>query len=279
RLESGFVDDRHIPLAKFQTDVALDPREGVFLTDGDQHVVAFHEHEVFTGRHQRTFATGVVDGFDFLEFHADQFAVLHDKLFRHMVIEYRNAFAFGVFDFPGRGFHVGARRTHGHRHAVAAETDRGAAAIHGGIAAAEHDHFFADAGDMAESDAAEPVDTDMDIGLAFFAARNFQIAAARRAGADEDGVVTLGENALEAIDVGVEMRDDTHVEDVADFFVEHGFGQTERRNLAAHETAARFLLVVNVDGVAIRHQIARHGQRCRAGADQCNAFAVFLGGN
>src|SRR5690606_5549020 len=165
RLEGGFIDDRHIPFAELETDVALDPRERILLANGDQHVGAFHEHEVFPGRHQRTFAAGVVDGFDFLEFHADQFAVLHDKFFWHMVIEYRNTFALGVFNFPGRGLHVGARRAHGHRHALAAKADRRAAAIHRGVAATEYDDFFADAGDMAESHTAEPVDTDMDIGL------------------------------------------------------------------------------------------------------------------
>ena len=40
RLEGGAVDDRHIPFAKIQAEIAFDPREGIRLSDGNQHVVA-----------------------------------------------------------------------------------------------------------------------------------------------------------------------------------------------------------------------------------------------
>src|SRR5690606_37935622 len=149
----------------------------------------FHVDEIFAGRYQRTFAAGVVDRLDLLELHADQLAVVDDEFLRYVVIEYRDALALGVFDFPRRRLHVGARRTHGDSHAFAAETQRGAAAVHRGVAAAEDDDFPADLFDMAEGDTGQPVDADMDIGLAFFAAGQFQVAAARRAGADEHGVV------------------------------------------------------------------------------------------
>ena len=43
------------------------------------------------------------------------------------------------------------------------------------------------------------------------------------------------------VDVGVEMGLDPHVEDIANFFVQHAFGQTERRDLRSHEAAACLL--------------------------------------
>ena len=39
-LEGGLVDDRHVPLAELDADVALDPGKGVFLADGQDDVVA-----------------------------------------------------------------------------------------------------------------------------------------------------------------------------------------------------------------------------------------------
>ncbi len=41
RLQGRRVQHRHAPLVEFEADVLLDPREGVFLADGDQDFVAF----------------------------------------------------------------------------------------------------------------------------------------------------------------------------------------------------------------------------------------------
>ncbi len=54
--------------------------------------------------------------------------------------------------------------------------------------------------DMAERDAREPVDADVDVGGRFLAAGNVELAAARRAGADEDRVPALGHQGLQAVD-------------------------------------------------------------------------------
>jgi hypothetical protein len=54
-------------------------------------------------------------------------------------------------------------RTHD-LHILAAEAARGAAAVHGGVAAAEHDDALADLADVAEGHARQPVDADMDAG-------------------------------------------------------------------------------------------------------------------
>ena len=83
---------------------------------------------------------------------------------------------------------------------LAAEPAGGAAAIHRGVAAAEHDDALADLGDVAERDGGQPVDADMDVGCGFLAARHVEVAAARRAGADEHRVVALGQQRLQAVD-------------------------------------------------------------------------------
>ena len=46
----------------------------------------------------------------------------------------------------------------------------------------------------------QPVDADMDVGGGFLAAGDVEVAAARRAGADEDRVVVLGQQRLQAVD-------------------------------------------------------------------------------
>ena len=125
-------------------------------------------------------------------------------------------------------------------HVLAAEAARGAAAVHRGVAAAEHDDAPADLVDVAEGDAGEPVDADMDIGGGFLAAGNVEVAAARRAGADEHRVVALVEQRLQAADVLAEAGlDAAHVDDVADLLVDAPLGQAEARDLACGSSRRR----------------------------------------
>ena len=53
---------------------------------------------------------------------------------------------------------------------------------------------------MAEGDAGEPVDADLDMGRRLAAAGHVEVAAARRAAADENCVIALAEQRLEAVD-------------------------------------------------------------------------------
>ena len=64
----------------------------------------------------------------------------------------------------------------------------GAAAVHGGIAAADHDDAPADGVHVLEGNGGQPVDADVDVGRGFLAAGNFEVLALGRAGADEHGV-------------------------------------------------------------------------------------------
>src|SRR5690348_18266052 len=105
----------------------------------------------------------------------------------------------GVFLLPGRGLHLLEAGTHDDLDVVAAEPARGAAAIHRSVAAAEHDHPLADLVCVAERDAGEPVNADMDVRGRLFAAGNVELTAARRAASDEARIVIVGEKLLHAL--------------------------------------------------------------------------------
>ena len=108
------------------------------------------------------------------------------------------------------------------------------------------------------------------------AARDVEVAAARRAGADEDRVVRLGEERLQAFDaLSVARIDAADADDVADLLVDHLLGQAEARDLAADHAAAAPLAVEDGDVVAERREVAGDGQRGRPGADERDALAVL----
>src|SRR3546814_2260344 len=74
-----------------------------------------------------------------------------------------------------------------------------AAAVHRGIAAAEHQHALADPSDVAEVDVGQPVEADVDVRRAFPAPGQVEVAPARGAAADEDGVEVLRKQFLHRI--------------------------------------------------------------------------------
>src|SRR6185503_21263062 len=110
---------------------------------------------------------------------------------------------------------------HDDLHMLAAETARGAAAVHRGVAAAEYDDALADLGGVAERNGRQPVDADMDMFGRFLAAGNVQIAAARRPAADEDRVVILVEQRLQTVDALAEFRLWLERQDVVALFIQH----------------------------------------------------------
>ena len=153
---------------------------------------------------------------------------------------------------------------------------RGAAAVHRGVAAAEHDDALADLRGVAEGHRGQPVDADVDVLRALFAPRDIEVAAARRAGADEDRVVALGHQRLHRIDFSLLERD-AEVEDVVHFLVDHFLRQAEARDLRPDHAAGARVLVEHGDFVAERREVARHGERGRAGADAGDLLAVRVG--
>src|SRR4029077_20545888 len=117
---------------------------------------------------------------------AGQLAALMGEFDRDEEVEDRDAFIHRVLFFPHRGLHLLEAAAHDGRAFLAAEAARGTAAIHRRVAAAEHDDAAADLVDMAERDTRQPVDADMDVGGGFLAARDLELAAARRAPADKE---------------------------------------------------------------------------------------------
>lgn len=87
-----------------------------------------------------------------------------------------------------------------------------------------------------------------------------QNMAARRAGADEESIVALGEHGLKAVDPVVEMGGHAHLEDVIDLGGQHRIRQAEGGQLAAHEAATQGLIIKEINLVTQHHQIPRHGQ-------------------
>ena len=121
----------------------------------------------------------------------------------------------------------------------------------------------------------QPVDADMDVGRGFLAAGDVEVAAARRAGADEDRVVAFGQQRLQAVDPLAQAHLEAEVGDVADLLVDDRFGQAEAAGSGCGSCRRRCGSPSKIDDVvAERRQIARHGQRGRAGADQGDALAV-----
>ena len=270
------IDLGHVPLVEFDAAIALDPGERIFLADGDQHVVAGKVLVGLAGRHEIAAALGVAHRLDLLEHDAGELAVVVGEFLRHQVIEDRNVLVHGVLLFPGGRLHLLEAGAHDDFDVLAAEPARGAAAIHGGVAAAEHDDALADLVDVAERDAGEPVDADMDVLGRFLAAGNVEVAAARRAAADEDRVKVFGEQRLHAVDALAADEFDAEIEDVAAFLVDHAFRQAEFRNLRAHHAAGLRVLIEHDAFVAHRREIARHRERGGAAADERDALAVLL---
>src|SRR6185503_19849520 len=110
-------------------------------------------------------------------------------------------------------------------------------AIHRRVAAAEHDDAPADLLDMAERDRRQPFDADVDVGGRFLAAGDLELAAARRAGADEDRVVVFAKQLLQAVDAMTTLEVDAEVEDVIGLLVDDRVLQAELWNLAPHHAA------------------------------------------
>ena len=187
-----------------------------------------------------------------------------------------DALFLGVFQFPVRRLEELARLARHDLDVIGAQAQGRAAAIHRSVADANDQYILADAVDVLERHGFQPVDSDMDV-LGVVTAGQLQLLAARRAGADENRVVTLAQQFLHALDRRVIMNGGAHVEDVADFLIEHIGRQTEGRNVVAHQAAGHVVGLKDGAVVSQRQQVVRHGQRSRAGADQCDFLAVLFG--
>jgi len=117
----------------------------------------------------------------------------------------------------------------------------------------------------------------MDVRRRFLAAGNVEIAAPRRARADEDRIPAFRQQRLEAVDAPAAVKFDAEVEDIVAFLVDDRFRQTEARNLRADHAAGLGVLVEHHAVIAERRQVARDRERGGAAAHERDALAV-LGG-
>src|SRR5438045_2017061 len=171
---------RHAPSVELEAEIALDPRKGILLPDRDQDIITFEVHIGLAGRLQPA-ASHVVDvGGDLLEHNTGQPARTVREFLGDEVVQDRDALVHRVLFLPGRGLHLLEAGAHDDLHIIPAEAPRGPAAIHGGVAAAEHDDAAADPGDVLEGNAGEPIDADVDVARGFLAPRNIKVTAARR---------------------------------------------------------------------------------------------------
>src|ERR1043166_842775 len=92
------------------------------------------------------------------------------KALRNMIVDDRDVLVHRVFFFPRAGLHLGEWRTDDNLNIFTAEPSCRSAAVHRGVSAAEDDHGLADLVRMFKRHAAEPVDADMNICIAFLAA-------------------------------------------------------------------------------------------------------------
>ena len=96
---------------------------------------------------------------------------------------------------------------------------------------------LADLVDVAERDGLEPGNADVNA-VGIVPAGQFQLLALRRARADEDGrELPALEQLLHAVDGRIQPQISAHIDDVADFLIQHVGRQAECGNVGAHQAA------------------------------------------
>src|SRR3954470_3878779 len=87
------VDDRHSVRVEFDADVALDPRECVFLADRKNDVVAWENDGL---DYLALLLPAFLEPAKRLELETDEATVLQNKAFRRVVLDDLDAFLFSV---------------------------------------------------------------------------------------------------------------------------------------------------------------------------------------
>src|SRR5579863_2894081 len=189
-----------------------------------------------------------------------------------------DVFMFRILELPFGGLEELARLARHDLHVLGAESQRTAAAIHRGVADADDQNFLADALDVSEGHRLQPGDADMDA-IRVVAARQVELLALGCSRSHENGIEFFRVEQLpHTLDRGVEAQVRAHVHDVADLLVQHLGGETERRNIRAHQAAGYPELFEYRDLVAQRQQIVRDRERGRARAYAGDALTVLFTG-
>ena len=238
RLQGQRIHLGHAPAVEINANIALDPREGIFLADRDQHVVAFDAHGRFAGGNQVAIALVIIFGLHGIEAHAEQPAVFMQKFDRHQEVHDRNALVLSIVLLPRRSLHFIEPAAHDNFHVLAAKPAGGPAAIHRGIAATQYDNPAANFLDMAKGYRRQPVNAEMDIGRRFLATGDDQVPPARRTRADEHRVIPIIEQRFQAVHGGIIPGLNPQRLNIADFLVDHAFRQAEFGDLTEDHAAA-----------------------------------------
>src|SRR5690606_5631486 len=226
------------PFSELNTNVSFDPGEGIVLTNGDHHIVGFNEYIGFAGGDELAPSIGIIFCSHFFKPYAFELSFFHDKFFWRHIIQNGNILPLCIFDFPGRSFHVFKRTANNHSHLLSAKSSRSAATIHSSIPASEYDDFFAYFFNMLKSYACQKLDADVNIFFSFFSSGNIEIAPFWRSRSDKYSIVIFLQHLLHAFHKSVEMRVNTHIEDIIHFLIQNRFGKAEGRYLCAHHTTA-----------------------------------------
>src|SRR6266851_4291084 len=102
-LHRHLVHCRHVPLVEVDSDVALDPRERVVLTDSENHFVARENNRI---DHLACLLSVRLAPLETLEFHSNEFSIFDNEPLWRMVLDDLDAFLFRVFELPRRCFEI-----------------------------------------------------------------------------------------------------------------------------------------------------------------------------
>jgi len=159
------------------------------------------------------------------------------KLLRHHEIQDRDILVHASSFSQGGRLHLLEAGADDNLHFVAAKATRRAAAVHGSVAAAEHDDTLADLADVAEGDG-ESQSMRYGYWPPLPCGRDLEIAAAR---APEPTKIASQPSASSALRLSIALAADeldAEIEDVAALLVDDRFRQTEARDLRADHAPA-----------------------------------------
>ena len=183
-----------------------------------------------------------------------ELAVLDHEGLGRAVDDDLDAFLLGVLQLPRGGLEEAARLARHDLHALRAEPQAGAAAVHGGVADADDQHALADLVDVPEGHRLEPGDADVDVRRGFLPAGQLQLLALGRAGADEHRIEAAAASSSRMLSIGwLSFRSTPMSTIMRDLFVQHRVRQAERRDVGAHQPAGLAVLLEDGDLVAERH--------------------------
>src|SRR5690348_6233522 len=120
---------------------------------------------------------------------------------------------------------------------MAAETARGTAAVHRGIADTDDQNTFADALDVTEVRRRQPFDADVNVACRFRPTWDLEVLPLRRATAHEHGIPWIVEQRTHARDRRVIADVHTHPKNRSDLVVEHFRRKPEGGDVDAHQSA------------------------------------------